>query len=393
MKIKPFPFKAAHYREWLPALLALALTACGGENIVSGITTETASATVRPAAGLYLIAGDINGGSTIDPAASVDAQGAAARLAAATLTKDAAGNLYFTQRRPSGYLVGGLGLTLRKISTDGMVTTLAGPKQWWGVPDSLARAEEFSDPSGIHVDAAGNITIAERGIYEVAESIPYYRGGATLRRISTAGDLSTLAGQTGDFNHMDGPGTIARFESLADIASDRAGNLYVADKNAIRRVTPQGVVSTFAIVPEDGFVINLNGLAIDMSGTIYASDTRCVIRRFAPDGSQTILAGTLNSCGYADGDGAAAKFVLPSRMAISKTGDIYVADGTTIRKVTPSGIVTTIAGTAGKTLRDPGVIGLGALPGSLYWPTGMVFVAANELAVASGGAILKVVLP
>src|SRR5205814_1507614 len=140
------------------------------------------------------------------------------------------------------------------------------------------------------------------------------------------------------------------------------GNAYVADalNNTIRKVTAAGLVTTLAglagtIGTADGTgsaarFYNPTAVAVDISGTIYVADTdNHTIRKVTPAGVVTTLAGLAGGFGTADGTGSAAQFKYPYGVAADNAGNVYVADAlnNTIRKVTPAGVVTTLAGLAG----------------------------------------------
>jgi sugar lactone lactonase YvrE len=187
-------------------------------------------------------------------------------------------------------------------------------------------------------------------------------GNSTIRTVTPGGVVSTLAGTPGSFAFADGTGSAARFNGNGGLALDAAGNLFVADWDnfLVRRVTAAGVVTTLAGSPgsagsTDGTgaaarFVNPNGLAIDTAGNVYVADWgNATIRRITPAGVVTTLAGTPGSPGSADGTGAAARFSLPTGVAVDSAGNVYVADqgNNTIRRITPAGVVTTLAGSAG----------------------------------------------
>jgi hypothetical protein len=201
----------------------------------------------------------------------------------------------------------------------------------------------------------------------------------------------TLAGQAGTSGSADGTGSTARFSSPADIALDSAGNAYVADagNHAVRKITPAGVVTTLAGSAQFN---RPTGLAVDGSGNVYVADTGSnAIWKVTAAGVVSTLAGNAGIAGTADGTGTAATFHGPSGIAADATGNLYVADSLndTIRKITPAGVVTTIAGAAGA---SGAVNGTGAAA-RFYGPQGLVLDASGNLFVAdtNNNAIRKVV--
>jgi hypothetical protein len=200
-------------------------------------------------------------------------------------------------------------------------------------------------------------------------------GELTLRKITPDGTVTTLAGATGEGGSADGTGADARFGALFGLATDGAGNVYVADhvNNTIRKVTPAGVVTTLAGTAGDAGSADgagpdarfdgPYGLVRDAAGNLYVADSgNHTIRRITTAGVVTTLAGTAGLSGNTDAAGADARFNSPGQLAIDGSGTLYVADlgNYTIRKITPDGAVTTVVGTAGRNGWLPG-----ALPGGL----------------------------
>lgn len=216
----------------------------------------------------------------------------------------------------------------------------------------------------------------------------------------------TFAGQTGTTGHSDGTGTAAQFNSPADLAVDAAGNVYVADtiNNTVRMITPAGVVTTIAgqagsngNSDGSGTAALFNqpaGIAVDGAGNAYVADTNNnTIRKVViASGAVTTLAGQAGIIGSADGTGTAASFSGPSGIVVDATGDLYVSDtlNDTIRKITSSGVVTTVAGTSGSASFNDGTGSLARFSG----PQGLALDASGNLFVAdsNNSAIRKVVV-
>ena len=278
--------------------------------------------------------------------------------------------------------------TIMKITSAGAVSTLAGTAGIAGAQDGTGTNGRFNQPVGVAVDGAGNVYVADAG-------------NATIRKITPAGAVTTLAGSAANRGSLDGTGTAALFSSPAGIAVDGAGNLYVADSvNAtIRKITTGGTVTSLAGSPTnrgdaDGTGTSArfnypNGLAVDSSGNLYVADTyNDTIRKVTPGGVVTTLAGSAGISGSNDGTGVYALFGQPYGIAVDSNGNARVADtgNGTIRKVTASGVVTTSAGIAGIAgLRD------GASPNALFnQPRGLaVDGAGNVFVVDSGNATIR----
>jgi sugar lactone lactonase YvrE len=241
---------------------------------------------------------------------------------------DAAGNVY----------VGDAGNNrIRLVTPAGVVTTLAGSDST-GYTDGPAATAAFFHPEGVSVDASGNVYVADSG-------------NGMIRKVTPNGTVSTFAGNS----IGNTPANI--FSDPTGVATDAAGNVYVANfiDNNILKVSAAGDVSTFAGTGATGADNGAgstatfsfpNSVAIDAANNLYVADgVNNLIRKITPDGTVSTLAGS-GIAGAADSTGTKASFDGPAGLAVDATGNVYVADSNNnlIRKITPEGVVTTVAG-------------------------------------------------
>ena len=305
-------------------------------NDSGAIASEPARLTVRQGQGLSLLAG--HSGTTGD----VDGVGVAAAFGAAlSLARDATGQIFIADTQTS---------LIRKLTTDGLVTTLAGVAPTRGLPnigavDGSAGQARFRHPAGTAVDGSGNVYVSDTDNH-------------TIRRISPEGVVSTLAGSPGQAGSADGTGAAARFSYPSGLAIDAAGTLYVNDRGnaTIRRVTPAGVVTTLTGVAGEQAHVDgpagvarlyyVRSIAIDGTGTLHVTSSEGrTLRRILPDGTVVTIAGShLGAPGNVDGQGAAASFNRPAALTSDAAGNVFVVDETAgrIRRITPAGDVTTV---------------------------------------------------
>ncbi len=229
---------------------------------------------------------------------------------------------------------------IRKVAPDGSVSTLAGSGVS-GFSDGAALTAQFSGPTSVAVDGAGTVYVADGS-------------NARIRKVTPDGTVSTLAG-TGQRGSADGAGTVATFNVPVGVAVDGAGTVYVADRynNRIRKVSPEGTVSTLAGSGEPDFADGAGAVAgfsdpfdvaVDGAGNVYVADAlNNRIRKITPDGIVSTLAGS-GTLGYADGAGSTAQFSNPYGVAVGVGNTILVAEPSRIRKVAPDGTVSTLAG-------------------------------------------------
>ena len=310
----------------------------------------------------------------------LDGTGSAARFGDPYgVAVDTSGNLYVADRTMHA---------IRKITPSGEVTTLAGLAGSPGNRDGMASEARFNRPTGVAVDASGNVYVAD------AEN-------RTIRKISVDGRVTTLAGVAGSLGSKDGNGSVARFWQPTGVAVDARGNVYVTDSgnHSVRKISAGGEVTTFATIysylygvavdakgnvyvtggnppvvlgPPDplagrigrispagefSFVLDaagnaigidyVDGIAVDTRGNVYVAEyLNHTIRKVSASGEVTTLAGLAESPGALDGAGSAARFRNPRGVAVDTRGNVYVTDreNDTIRKVSAAGDATTLAG-------------------------------------------------
>ena len=203
-----------------------------------------------------------------------------------------------------------------------------------GYADGSGAAARFNMPESLALDAGGNLFVSDTLNH-------------VIRKISPAGATTMVAGLAGVPGNSDGAGAAARFNRPGRITIDSADNLFVVDDCAIRKVTPAAVVTTVARLPAG---CSLVSVTVDRNGQLYAALAR-IVYRVGAAGEFIALAGSNGPEGSRDGIGAAASFSLIGAMLVAPSGNLFLADidAATIRQVTPQGAVTTFAGLAGVT--------------------------------------------
>jgi len=308
---------------------------------------------------------------------SADGIGSTAKfLLPTSVAVDGAGNVYVADTAND---------TIREITSAGVVTTLAGMEQMPGTNDGTGSAARFNQPYGVAVDSLGNIYVADSTNF-------------TIRKITTNGSVTTIAGQIGHSGSSNGPALNgAQFLNPYGVAVDSSNNIYVADtgNNMIRKIA-NGNVTTLAGSGSPGTSNGIGtnaqfnspyALATDSAGDVYVADTRNYrIRRITPAGVVTTLAGN-GSVGI--NNGTNAQFAFPTGIAVDSATNIYVADYTNqiIRKITLIGanwFVSTLAG-GGFSGDEPGD-GDGIFPqATFYFPWGLAVDSATNLYVGDSG--------
>src|SRR5208337_2007128 len=246
------------------------------------------------------------------------------------------------------YVADSFNQTIRKIAPGGAVTTIAGSAGKAGAADATGTAALFWQPQGVAADGLGNLYVADTA-------------NSTVRLIAPGVVVTTLAGSA-SVGSADGDGSSARFSGPSGSAVDQNGNNYVTDsQNAtVRKITATGAVSTLAgtagnFGSADGDSTNASfngpqGLAVDNSGNLYVADTvNHTIRKVTPAGVVTTLAGLAGVNGVTNGTNSSARFNFPQGITVDGAGNVFVADtwNHIIRKVTSAGVVTTLAGLPG----------------------------------------------
>ena len=304
---------------------------------------------------------------------TIDGTGSAARFCGPSgISVDASGNVYVADTNNH---------TIRKITAAGVVSTFAGEAGTISNKNNtnIFSPANFYSPSGVAVDASGDVYVADTSNH-------------LIRKITATGWVRYFAG-SGTAGSIDGIGTAARFNTPTGVAVDASGNVYVADtdNHTIRKITSAGEVSTLAgsagiFGSTDGTGTDArfyfpSGVAVDALGNVYVADSsNSTIRKITSAGVVTTLAGSAGINGSTNGTGITARFKVPNGVAVDASGNVYVADSfnQTIRKITLAGVVSTLAGSAGTSGSTDGI----GTTARFYVPQGMVVDASGNMYVA-----------
>lgn len=355
-------------RKITPSGVVSTFAGTGVDGFANGI--GTAASFFYPSGVAVDIAGNVfvadssnNAIRKISPLAAVSTF---ARVASTGLTVDNSGNVFVADY---------WGQSVYQITSAGVVNTFAGS----GSPDFIdgtGTAASFFFPSGVVVDSSGDVFVADLANH-------------AIRKISSTANVTTVAGRR-DFGFVNGVGTTVRFDYPRGVAADGSGNVYVADfrNNVIRKISATGVVTTFAGSGLTGFdngpgsTASFNypsGVAVDSTGNVYVADRlNHAIRKISSTGVVSTLAGS-GSRGFINGSGTAASFALPIGVALDGFGNIYVADAdnSAIRKITLSGVVSTVAGNG-----SPGFTNGTGISATFAWPNAVALDASGNIFVS-----------
>jgi len=316
------------------------------------------------------------------------------------------------------------------------LSILAGDPTAEGTMDGAGASARFKSPRGLAIDTDGNLFVADTGNF-------------LIRKITPDGAVTTVAGAAGASGAVNGSAGNARFANPVALAVARNGTLFVADNRNIRRIATDGRVTTTAEIPigtgiangslgavvpgaiaidanDNLFLTNSygtrrisagntlilegqsiandlagarpfepRGVALDSANNVYLFDLEREISRWNPNGnvgSDTLftLAGAQNVRGAVNGTGNAARFEQVVGLTVDPQGNVYAADAINnlVRRITPAGVVTTVAGTA-----RANALRTGDLPGSLADVRGIVTDGKGNLYVTSGNAVVRIRLP
>jgi len=269
---------------------------------------------------------------------------------------------------------------VRRIGTNGVVTTLAGLLGTPGSAYGTGSTARFDSPTGLTLGPDGALYVCDTGNH-------------TIRRVTLSGIVTTLAGSAGNADYTDGSTSAARFNQPLGLAIAPDGTVFVADSgnHLIRIIATNGTVSVLAGNPEtfgsaDGsgtnaFFNSPVGLALAPDGSLFVSDANnFTIRRVTAGGVVTTIAGAAGQDGSTDGPAASARFGKPAELALAPNGTLYIADAAhhTIRRLTLDGHVSTIAGLVGTDGAADGANGLARF----FNPYGLAIAARGHLIVA-----------
>jgi sugar lactone lactonase YvrE len=304
---------------------------------------------------------------------------------------DAAGNVYLTD--------GGSGYSIRKVGIDGIITRVAGNNtSGFSGDGGPATAAQLNFPQGIILDNNGNLYISDAG-------------NRVIRKVNSSGIISTIAGTPGVYGYSGdgGQAALAQLGAPAGLAIDASGNIYFADpgKHVIRKIAVNGIITTVAGNGTNGYsgdggaatsakLNTPNDVYVDAANNLYIADkSNHAIRKVDASGTITTVAGIGGSLNYGfSGDGGqatAAKLDRPQSISGDASGNLYISDygNNRIRKVSSSGVITTIAGNGQSAAMGDGPAFYGGdhsaataaavgAPYGIFWINSKLYIAATN---------------
>jgi hypothetical protein len=354
-----------------------------GVNILGALGSTYTLYNPQPAdAGHYAVTVTNDFGTLTSSAAALTVVEAPEFTAAVGIVADASGNLFVSDQADH---------VIWKVNSTNQVTLLAGMKGIAGSANGQGATAQFRNPGSLAFDPSGNLVVADTGNH-------------TIRRVAMDGTVTTLAGSPGLPGTTNGQGSSARFNAPYGIAVSSSGTVYIADtqNHTIRLMATDGTVSTYAGTPGvsgqgNGSASTAqfdqpNGLALAADGTLFISDYgNSCIRVISPSAVVSTLAGTAGTVGYTDATGTAALFNQPVGIALDASGNLWVADthNHAIRRITPAGVVNAKAGSG--SLGNADGTGSAAL---FDYPCGITAIPSGNLVVAdTNNHILRNVTP
>lgn len=278
------------------------------------------------------------------------------------LSLDSSGNLY---------IVDSLNQRVRKISGGNISTVAGNGTAGYSGDSAAATSAEMLNPSGVAVDSSGNIYIADTSNH-------------VIRMVNSGGTISTFAGtNVGGYSGDGGAANLAQLDLPTGVAVDKSGNVFIADSgnNVIREVSGGNIKTVVGAVPGQ-FMNDPESVLVDSSGNLFISEQSGYRISEFSNGTLTVLAGNGN-IGFSgdNGPGTEASLDEPTGIALDSQGYLYICDtiNSRIRKLSPGGIITTIAG-----LGSPGYFGDGgpATNSLLFFPRGIVVDASGNVYIA-----------
>ena len=265
---------------------------------------------------------------------------------------------------------------IRKVSTDGVVTKVAGGER--GFADGTKGTAKFNSPTALAFAANGDLYVADTG-------------NDLIRKIDKDGKVTVVAGS--EKGYADGKREAAHFNAPSGLAFGSDGSLYVADtgNDLIRKISPDGAVTSFAGAQERGYTDGSlrdarfnapSGLLFDGAGALFVADTgNDLVRRIGPDGTVTTFAGA-GEKGFFDGAGRAAQFNAPTRLLLSHSRDLLIVDSgnNMVRSAGFSNAVVTLAGSGAR-----GFLNGSRKVAQFNRASGMIADSAGNLYVADAG--------